>query len=496
MISMKTTEAGLWIGGEWRPAADGAMFDVIDPATGQVTARVANAGEEDVDAAVAIAEEAFSDRRWLSIPPLERGRILRRIAELIRQHHCELAQLMTRENGMPINQALFIEIPLAADCFDFFASLVVKPQGEVLPFSVAGSAPDYMAWTMKEPIGVAGLITPWNFPLLMPTWKIAPALAAGCTMVLKPAPETPLTALKLAEICHEAGVPEGVVNVLPGLDEAGKALVSHPGVPKIAFTGETETGRHILQTAAPHIKRVTLELGGKSPNIIFADADLEQAAKSALFGVFYNSGQVCQAGSRILVERSIYEEFVAKLADRAKKLRVGPGMDARHDLGPVISREQYEKVLRYIDIGKREGARLAAGGGVPEGFGGGYFIEPTVFADVSPSMCIAREEIFGPVAAVIPFQDEEEAASIANDTIYGLAAAVWTNDIKRALRLARRVKSGTVWINTYQVLSPTAPFGGYKQSGLGRELGMQALEAYLETKTVICDMNERPMTLF
>ncbi|ALA69707.1 aldehyde dehydrogenase [Geobacillus stearothermophilus 10] len=496
MISMKTTEAGLWIGGEWRPAADGAMFDVIDPATGQVTARVANAGEKDVDAAVAIAEEAFSDRRWLSIPPLERGRILRRIAELIRQHHDELAQLMTRENGMPINLALFIEIPLAADCFDFFASLVVKPQGEVLPFSVAGSAPDYMAWTMNEPIGVAGLITPWNFPLLMPTWKIAPALAAGCTMVLKPAPETPLTALKLAEICHEAGVPEGVINVLPGLDEAGKALVSHPGVPKIAFTGETETGRRILQAAAPHIKRVTLELGGKSPNIIFADADLEQAAKSALFGVFYNSGQVCQAGSRILVERPVYETFVELLASKAKKLKVGPGTDARSDLGPVISREQYEKVLRYIDIGKQEGAKLVAGGSALDGLGGGYFIEPTVFADVSPSMCIAREEIFGPVAAVIPFQDEEEAASIANDTIYGLAAAVWTNDIKRALRLARRVKSGTVWINTYQVLSPTAPFGGYKQSGLGRELGMQALDAYLETKTVICDLNERPMTLF
>ncbi|MGP3562170.1 aldehyde dehydrogenase family protein [Geobacillus sp. BK01] len=495
MISAKTTEAYLWIGGEWQPAADGAMFDVIDPAAGRVTARVANAGEADVDKAVAIAQEAFDDQRWLSMPPLERGRILRRIAELIRQHHHELAQLMTRENGMPVNQALFIEIPLAADCFDFFASLVVKPHGEVLPFSVAGAASDYMTWTVKEPIGVAGLITPWNFPLLMPTWKIAPALAAGCTIVLKPAPETPLTALKLAELCHEAGVPEGVVNVLPGLDEAGKALVRHPGVPKIAFTGETATGRHILQAAAPYIKRVTLELGGKSPNIIFADADLEQAAKSALFGVFYNSGQVCQAGSRILVERAVYEPFVERLAERAKKLKVGPGADARNDLGPVISREQYEKVLRYIDIGKREGARLAAGGSALDERGG-YFIEPTVFADVTPSMRIACEEIFGPVAAVIPFEGEEEAVRIANGTMYGLAAAVWTNDIKRALRLSRRVKSGTVWINTYQVLSPTAPFGGCKQSGLGRELGMQALDAYLETKTVICDLNERPMTLF
>ncbi|MGZ0086721.1 aldehyde dehydrogenase family protein [Caldibacillus thermoamylovorans] len=495
MISAQTTEADLWIDGEWRPAASGERFDVIDPATGEVTARVADAGEDDIDAAVTVAEEAFSDRRWLAISPLERGRILRRIAELIRQHHDELARLMTRENGMPINMARFIEIPLAADCFDFFASLVVKPQGEVLPFSVAGTAPDYMAWTVKEPIGVAGLITPWNFPLLMPTWKIAPALAAGCTMVVKPAPETPLTALKLAELCQEAGVPDGVVNVLPGRDEAGKALVRHPRVPKIAFTGETATGRHILQAAAPHIKRVTLELGGKSPNIIFADADLEQAAKSALFGVFYNSGQVCQAGSRILVERSVYETFVQLLADRANTLRMGPGMSARTDIGPVVSREQYDKVLRYIDIGRQEGAKLVAGGNARPELGG-YFIEPTIFADVKPSMRIAREEIFGPVAAVIPFADEEEAVRLANDTIYGLAAAVWTNDIKRALRLARRVKSGTVWINTYQVLSPTAPFGGYKQSGLGRELGMQALEPYLETKTVICDVNDRPMTLF
>ncbi|WP_445612881.1 aldehyde dehydrogenase family protein [Geobacillus sp. YF-1] len=495
MISMQTTEADLWIDGEWRPAASGERFDVIDPATGEVTARVADAGEDDIDAAVTVAEEAFSDRRWLAISPLERGRILRRIAELIRQHHDELAWLMTRENGMPINMARFIEIPLAADCFDFFASLVVKPQGEVLPFSVAGTAPDYMAWTVKEPIGVAGLITPWNFPLLMPTWKIAPALAAGCTMVVKPAPETPLTALKLAELCQEAGVPDGVVNVLPGRDEAGKALVRHPRVPKIAFTGETATGRHILQAAAPHIKRVTLELGGKSPNIIFADADLEQAAKSALFGVFYNSGQVCQAGSRILVERSVYETFVQLLADRANTLRMGPGMSARTDIGPVVSREQYDKVLRYIDIGRQEGAKLVAGGNARPELGG-YFIEPTIFADVKPSMRIAREEIFGPVAAVIPFADEEEAVRLANDTIYGLAAAVWTNDIKRALRLARRVKSGTVWINTYQVLSPTAPFGGYKQSGLGRELGMQALEPYLETKTVICDVNDRPLTLF
>lgn len=496
MISMETTEAGLFLNGEWRPAATDETFDVIDPATGKVTARVANAGERDVDEAVKSAEAAFHDRRWLSMPPLERGRILRNVADLIRKHHMELAHIMTRENGMPLNMALFVEIPMAADCFDFFASLVIQPQGDVLPFSLNGAPPNYMAWTMKEPIGVAGLITPWNFPLLMPTWKVAPALAAGCTMILKPAPETPLTALKLAELCQKAGVPEGVLNVLPGKDEAGKAIVKHPRIPKIAFTGETATGRHILQAAAPYIKRVSLELGGKSPNIIFDDADIEDAAKSALFGVFYNSGQVCQAGSRILVHHSVYDSFVEKLVEKAKKLKVGPGTDMRNDLGPVISKTQHEKILQYIAIGQEEGATLLTGGRVPEGLTDGYFIEPTVFADVTPTMRIACEEIFGPVVSVIPFKDDDEAVQIANETIYGLAAAVWTRDIKRGLNMARRIKSGTLWINTYQVLSPTLPFGGYKQSGIGRELGVQALDSYLETKSVICDLNDRPMTFF
>jgi acyl-CoA reductase-like NAD-dependent aldehyde dehydrogenase len=495
-ISIETKETGLFVNGEWIPAASGKTFEVIDPATGEVTARVADAGEKDVEEAVKSAEEAFQDKRWLSIPPLERGRILRQVADLIRKNHMELAQIMTRENGMPLNMALFVEIPMAADCFDFFASLVVQPQGEVLPFSLNGVPPNYMAWTMKEPIGVAGLITPWNFPLLMPTWKVAPALAAGCTMILKPAPETPLTALKLAELCQEAGVPDGVLHVLTGKDEAGKAIVRHPGIPKIAFTGETATGRHILQSAAPYIKRVSLELGGKSPNIIFDDADIEDAAKSALFGIFYNSGQVCQAGSRILVHQSVYDTFTEALVEKAKKLKVGPGIEMRNDLGPVVSKTQHDKILQYIEIGQKEGATLLTGGRIPEGLTDGYFIEPTIFADVDPTMRIAREEIFGPVVSVIPFKDEDEAVQIANDTIYGLAAAVWTRDMKKGLRMAQRVKSGTLWINTYQVLSPTLPFGGYKQSGIGRELGVQALDSYLETKSVICDLNDRPMTFF
>ncbi|HET7522305.1 MAG TPA: aldehyde dehydrogenase family protein [Bacillales bacterium] len=495
-ISTETKKTELFINGEWQAAASGETFDVIDPATGKVTAQVAKAGERDVEEAVQSAKKAYDDARWTAMPALERSRILNEIARLIRKNAMETAQLMTRENGMPMNMAMFVEIPMAADCFDYFASLVAHPQGETVPFSLNGGPQNYMAWTMKEPIGVAGLITPWNFPLLMPAWKVAPALAAGCPMILKPAPETPLTALKLAELCKEAGVPDGVIHVLTGKDEAGKAIVSHPDVPKIAFTGETATGRHILQSAAPYIKRVSLELGGKSPNIVFDDADVEAAAKSALFGIFYNSGQVCQAGSRILVHRSVYDEFTEALVKQAKRLKVGPGHDAKNDLGPVVSKEQHDKIQQYIDIGEKEGAALLSGGQIPEGLNEGFFIEPTVFSDVHPSMRIAREEIFGPVASVIPFEDDGEAVRIANDTIYGLAAAVWTGDIKRGLRMARQVKSGTLWINTYQVLSPTAPFGGYKQSGLGRELGVNALDHYLEEKSVICDLNDQPMTLF
>lgn len=494
-ISVETKEAQLFIGGKWTEASSGETFEVVNPATGEVFATVAHAGTEDVNLAVQSAEKAFNSRRWHAMPALERGRVLRKVADLIRKNQMELAQIMTRENGMPVSMAMFVEIPMAADAFDFYASLVVQPLGEVTPFSLSAPS-EHLSWTMKEPIGIAGLITPWNFPLLMPVWKIAPALAAGCPSILKPAPETPLTALKLAELCKEAGIPDGMLHVLPGTDEAGKSIVSHPNIPKIAFTGATSTGKHILKSASEHLKRVTLELGGKSPNIIFEDADLDEAARTALFGIFYNSGQVCQAGSRILVHESVYDEFLEKLVARAQKLTVGPGTDMKNNLGPVINKEQHEKILNYIESGKSEGAKLLCGGNIPEDKENGYFVEPTVFSNVSSDMRIAQEEIFGPVVSVIPFKDDNEAVQIANDTIYGLAAAVWTRDIKRGLRMAQRVKSGTLWINTYQVLSPTLPFGGFKQSGIGRENGLRALDNYLETKSVICDLNERTITLF
>jgi acyl-CoA reductase-like NAD-dependent aldehyde dehydrogenase len=494
IISSNIDKAELFINGEWVPAASGKTFTVYNPATGRPTAEVSDAGIEDIHRAVLGAKEAFADKRWRGMMPLERGRILHQVARLIQENQMEIAQIMTRENGMPLNTALFVEIPMAVECFDYMASLTAQPTGHTQPFSATGAPPNHFVYTVKEPIGVAGLITPWNLPLLMPAWKMAPALASGCSCLLKPAPETPLTALKLAELCLEAGIPEGVLQVLPGGDDAGKAIVSHPDIPKIAFTGETATGRKILAAAAPYIKRVTLELGGKSPNIIFADADLDQAAKSALFGLFLNSGQICQAGTRIFVQESVHDAFVQKLVHYAEQLTVGPGDDFNHDLGPVISEQQYKKILNYLDIGVQEGAKMVTGGKCEREEG--YFILPTVFTNVKPAMRIAQEEIFGPVGSVLSFRDEEDVIKMANDTIYGLAAAVWTKDLKRGLKLAQEIQSGTVWVNTYQVLSPTAPFGGFKQSGLGRELGQAALDAYLETKSVIVDLNDEPLTFF
>ncbi|MDA8344637.1 MAG: aldehyde dehydrogenase family protein [Thermaerobacter sp.] len=489
-------EGSLYIDGEWTPPHSGRRYPLIDPATAEPFAQAADGGAEDIDRAVSAALAAMRERRWLGIDPLERSRVLHRMADGIRAHAQELSEAMVRENGMPLAFAQWLEIPMAADVFDYFSGLVPQVHGETLPFSLPGPQGDYLAFTLREPVGVAGLITPWNFPLLMPAWKLAPALAAGCAAVLKPAPETPRTALLLAAIAAEAGVPPGVINVVTGGDEAGIALVAHPFVPKIAITGETATGAKVMTSAAQRIKRVTLELGGKSPNIIFDDVALDQAVSGALFGVYLNSGQVCQAGSRILVQETIADQFVEALSARVADLHVGPGSDFSSDIGPVVSARQLERVMGYIDTAGAEGARLVAGGRRLRELGQGFFVEPTVFTDVTPSMRIAQEEVFGPVSAVIRFRDEAEALEIANGTSYGLAAGIWTKDLRRALRMARGVQAGTVWLNTYQLLSPTVPFGGYKESGLGRELGPHALDAYLETKTVIADLNEEPFSFF
>lgn len=475
----------LFINGQWRPASDGATFATINPATEAEITTIAKGTEKDLDDAVSAARAAFEDGPWAKMNGHDRGRLLFKIGDLILKHADELAYRETIDMGKPIGESRNIDVPFVANIFHYYAGWASKIEGSVIP--VAGSVLNY---TLREPLGVVGAITPFNFPFLLTAWKVAPALACGNTLIHKPASITPLTAIKLAEIMEEAGVPAGVYNLLTGPGASiGAAMAKHPGIDKIAFTGETETGKGIIRDAAASLKKVSVELGGKSPNIILADADLDSAVKAAFMGIFYNKGEVCAAGSRLFVEKPVYEELLSKLTERVKKTKPGDPLDPKTRFGPVASKAQLDKVLSYVEIGKGEGAQLATGGGKADiGTGKGYFVEPTVFAGATNAMRIAREEIFGPVLTVIPVEDFESAIKAANDTAYGLAAAVHTRDIKKAHRAAKLLKAGTVWINTYNLYDPASPFGGYKQSGFGRELGREALDGYLQTKSVWVDL--------
>jgi acyl-CoA reductase-like NAD-dependent aldehyde dehydrogenase len=474
----------LLIGGEWRDASAGGVMPVLNPATEEVIAEVAAATAADVDAAVATARAALAGP-WGRMPARERGRLVWKLGERLMEQADEIARLETLHNGKPITESRHVEIPMAAECLQYFAGWADKIEGDTIP--VKGEA---LVYTRREPLGVVAAIVPWNFPLLLAMWKVAPALATGNTVILKPASQTPLTALALGQLAIDVGLPPGVLNVITGSGgTAGQAIVEHPGIDKVAFTGDTSTGKGIMRSAAETLKHVTLELGGKSPNIVFADADLDAAVRGATMGIFYGKGEVCAAGSRLLVESSIKEQFLAKVAERTKKMVAGDPLDPKTRLGAISSKGQLERVLHYVEVAKAEGASLIAGGSRTDiGTGKGYFMQPTVFADVTPGMTIAREEIFGPVLAAIEFADVDEAIARANDSIYGLASGVWTRDIKKAHYVASRLKAGTVWVNTYNVYDTAAPFGGYKQSGFGREMSRHALEYYTQLKTVWVDL--------
>jgi aldehyde dehydrogenase (NAD+) len=482
---MMPDQKELLINNEWRAAVSGHSMEVVNPATEEIIAEVASAGREDLDAAVKAARAAL-DGPWGTMSARDRGRLVRRLGDRLLERADEVARLETLHNGKPISESRNIEIPASAECFEYYGGWSDKVMGETIP--VKGN---HLTYTLREPVGVVAAIVPWNFPLLLASWKVAPALACGNTVILKPASQTPLTALALGEIAIEAGLPPGVLNVLTGPGSTlGQAIVEHPGIDKIAFTGDTSTGKGIMRGAAGTLKKITLELGGKSPNIVLPDADIDAAIRGATMGIFYGKGEVCAAGSRLLVDRSIKAEFIDKLAARAQKMTAGDPMDPRTRFGALSSKKQLETVLRYIESGKTEGATLVAGGARADiGTGKGYFVQPTVFTDVRPEMTIAREEIFGPVLAAIEFADLDEAIARANDTSYGLAAGVWTRDIKKAHYIARKLQAGTVWINTYNVYDTAAPFGGYKQSGFGREMSAHALEHYTQIKSVWVDLN-------
>jgi phenylacetaldehyde dehydrogenase len=475
----------LLIGGQWVEAVSGKTFETYNPATGEVLARVAEGDRADIDLAVKAARKAFESGPWPEMPPAQRGRLLWKLADLIEKNRQELAELETLDNGKPVFFSRIADVPATADMFRYFAGWATKVEGNTIPISMPGAK--YFAYTLREPVGVVGQIVPWNFPLIMASWKLAPALAVGCTCVLKPAEQTPLTALRLGELFMEAGFPEGVVNIVAGFGEtAGAALAAHPDVDKIAFTGSTEVGRLIAGAATGNLKKVSLELGGKSPNIVFADADLAAAIPGSANAIFFNQGQCCTAGSRLFAHKSIFDKLVEGVAEHTKKFRIGPGIEPKTNMGPLVSKEQLDRVCSYLESGAKDGARAVVGG--HKIAGSGYFVEPTVLVDVKPEMKIVREEIFGPVVTAIPFNEPDEVLAFANDTPFGLASAVWTRDISKAHRMAAKLRAGTVWINCYNVFDSALPFGGYKQSGWGREMGHDALELYTEVKAVCAQL--------
>jgi aldehyde dehydrogenase (NAD+) len=478
----------LFINGKHVPAQSGRIFQTTNPATGKVLAEVSQGGAEDIDLAVQAARRAF-DGPWSKWRPAERQAVMLRLADLVERHYDELAMLDTLDLGAPISRTI-LGRKRAAALLRYYSGLATSTHGETIDSSFMPH--DSLTYTLKEPLGVVGAINPWNGPIGMAIWKLCPVLASGCTVVLKPAEQAPLSPLRLAELCIEAGIPEGVVNVVTGLGDAGAALAEHPGVDKIAFTGSTEVGRKIVRASAGNLKRLSMELGGKSANIVFADADLEHAAAGAAMAVFANSGQLCSAGTRLFVQRSIHDEFVQRVAEFATKLRVGDPLDPETQMGPLVSAEQLDRVCGYLQIGKDQGARALAGGArLTDGpLANGYFVPPTLFVDVRDDMRIAREEIFGPVAAVLPFDTIEEVIARGNDSEYGLGGGVWTRSLENAHRVAKGLRTGTVWVNCYQVLDPAVPFGGYKMSGFGRESGNEHIQEYFETKSVMVKFSQ------
>ncbi|HEV7890762.1 MAG TPA: aldehyde dehydrogenase family protein [Pyrinomonadaceae bacterium] len=484
----------LFIDGKWVDAESGKTFTTPNPATGATLAEVAEGDKADIDKAVAAARRAF-EGAWSKVSARDRGRMMYKLAQLIEAKTSDLAAIETSDNGKPIKETTYVDLPQVVENFEYFAGWATKIEGETIP--VPGQMFNY---TLREPVGVCGQIIPWNFPLLMAAWKLAPALAAGNTVVLKPAEQTPVGAMELASLIQEAGFPDGVVNIVPGYGEtAGAALASHPDIDKVAFTGSTEVGKIIARTAADNLTKVSLELGGKAPNIVFADADMDQAVNGAMMGIFFNQGQVCCAGSRLFLDARVKDEFLERFQERAGRVKVGDPSDMNTQMGPQVSEEQLNRIKGYVDIAKGEGATVLSGGCPPQlegDFQKGYFFQPTIFGEVKNNMRVAQEEIFGPVVSVITFEDEDELIKQANEIVYGLSAGIWTKDITRAHRFAKAVKAGVVWINTYNMFNAASPFGGYKQSGYGREMGKHALEMYTQVKSVWVDLSGKPIGWF